>query len=102
MSRDPKAVDPRRDEADVNKANQRLALISPHLESASIGQGHPRDRFTLSLSQLVETMQLKATRSCRSAQGMFKLDSVSISDDLVWKAQCKKYNIRWATGHSRQ
>ena len=43
-----KAADPRRREAEVNKANQRLALISNHSDSRLAG-GHPRDRFPPSI-----------------------------------------------------
>jgi len=43
-----KAIDPRRGEAEVNKANQRLALISNHGDSRLAG-GHPRDRLPPSI-----------------------------------------------------
>ena len=55
-----KAADPRRGGAEVNKANQQLALISLTPESASIGSHHARDRLPPSIPTRRDNARVRA------------------------------------------
>lgn len=63
-----KAIDPRRGEVEVNKANQRLALISLISNPRRLA-GAAHVTVSRHLSQLVRTMRLKAISPGGSVQG---------------------------------
>lgn len=64
-----KTTDPRRGEAEVNKANQRLTLISS-LESPSIGCDHPRDRLPPSIPTRQDNAALVVQKRIRHGYGL--------------------------------